>query len=96
MFTIYNNTFSHKFNQSLIEKVKMIDMEDSTLAPLKSGDFKGFIKIGAQYSDAVISGEDESNKALGNLLSEIDASYVEGDEKGVDTYYNLYNELASS
>ncbi|MCG8339932.1 MAG: glycogen/starch synthase [Cytophagales bacterium] len=96
VFTVYNNTFSHKFNQSLIEKVKMMDVEDSTLAPLKSGDFKGFIKIGAQYADAVISGEDESTEALKNLLSEIEASYIESDEKGVDIYYNLYNELASS
>ncbi len=59
VFTIYDNFFDHKFNNDLIDKVKMIDIEDSMLNHLKSADFEGFIMLGAEYSDAVIKADDE-------------------------------------
>jgi starch synthase len=97
VFTVYDNGFSHKFDQSMIEKVKMIDIEDSMLANLKSADYEGLIKLGAEYSDAVIrAGEeisDSFNKLFSSLEKQMKVDTIEKDDNLLDSYYNLYNEL---
>lgn len=94
VFTIYNNSFNHKFDNNLLEKVKMMDIEDSMLANLQTADYAGFIKLGVEFSDAVIKSEDD--KALDGLFDEVKQEKVETiekDENFTDSYYNLYNEL---
>lgn len=97
VFTVYDNSFVHKFDNDLINKVKMIDIEDSMLNHLKSADFEGFIKLGAEYADAVIKAEDELGKSLHALMEHISKDKkidtIEKDENFLDSYYNLYNEL---
>lgn len=97
VFTIYNNDFAHQFNDDLLDKVKMMDIEDSMLENLKTADFAGFIKTGAEYSDAVIRAEEDISESLNTLLGEIqkdkEVSTIEKDENFLDSYYNLYNEL---
>ena len=97
VFTIYNNFFKHKFNNNLLEKVKMIDIDDSMLAHLESGDFEGFIKVGAAYSDVVIKAEEKFNEHLNKLLDEIEGKKIESinQENFVDEYYNLYTDLVN-
>ena len=98
VFTIYNNDFAHQFNDDLLDKVKMMDIEDSMLKNLKSADFAGFIKTGAEYADAVIRAEEEATKSLSNLFSEIEqgktVNTIEKDDDFLESYYNLYTELA--
>ena len=97
VFTVYDNGFNHKFDQSIIEKVKMIDIEDSMLTNLLTADYDGLIKLGAEYSDAVIRAEEEVSVSLLKLFeclekqTKIDT--IEKDDNLVDSYYNLYNEL---
>lgn len=97
VFTVYDNAFSHKFGDDLLEKVKMLDIDDQMLNPLKSGDYDGFIKIGAEYADAVIKGKEDASESLNTLLSQIDEEkqfeMIDKDEDYLDSYYNLYNEL---
>jgi len=97
VFTIYNNSFAHQFDEDLLDKVKMMDISDSMLENLKTADFAGFIKTGAQYADAVIKAEDEVSESLNNLLEEIEkqktVNTIEKDDNFLDSYYNLYNEL---
>lgn len=97
VFTVYDNVFSHKFNGDLLDKVKMIDIDDSMLYNLKSADFAGFIKIGAEYADAVIKAEEEFSESLNNLVANLPkdkkVDTIEKDENFLDSYYNLYNEL---
>lgn len=98
VFTVYNNAFTHKFNGDLLEKVKMLDIEDSMLTPLKSGDFEGFIKTGIEYADAAIKAEDKYSESLNKLFSHAEESKkidtIDKDTDYLDSYYNLYNELA--
>jgi len=65
------------------------------LGNLKTADFEGFIKLGMEFSDAVIvAGE---NKKLEDLFKKIKEKKVETIDKGenyTESYYNLYNELA--
>ncbi|MBX7126490.1 MAG: glycogen/starch synthase [Cyclobacteriaceae bacterium] len=94
VFTIYNNTFTHKFKSDILEKVKMMDIEDNMLSSLKTADFEGFIKIGAQFADIVsVSGD---KKKLEGLMKKIKEKKVESfeDENYADSFYNLYTELA--
>ena len=95
VFTVYNTSFSHKFDGDLIEKVKMIDIEDSMLTNLQTADFNGFIKLGIEYSDAVIKAEE--HQSLDGLFGEFaevkKVETIENNEDFTDSYYNLYNEL---
>ena len=97
VFTIYNNDFAHQFNDDLLDKVKMMDIEDSMLENLKTADFAGFIKTGAEYADAVIKAEEGVSESLNSLLGEIkenkEVNTIEKDDNFLDSYYNLYNEL---
>jgi len=92
VFTVYNNGFEHKFNNDLIDKVKMMDIEDSMLSTLESGDYYGFVKIGMEFSDSVIKAEED--KSLNGLFDEMKVETIEKDENFTDSYYDLYNELA--
>lgn len=95
VFAVYNNGFKHKFDSNLLEKVKMMDIEDSMLTNLKTADYYGFIKLGVEYADAVIQAEDD--KSLNGLFDGVDQKKIEKieqDENLTDSYYNFYNELA--
>ncbi len=97
VFTVYNNSFDYKFNGDLLGKVKMLDIDDSMLSNLESGDFKGFIKIGIEYSDAVIKSGEEVDKSLDKLFEEIPDSIkvdtIAKKDDYLESYYNLYHEL---
>src|SRR5687768_15170362 len=60
IFTVYNNQFEHKFDGDLLEKVKMLDIEDSMLTGLKSADFEGFIKVGMEYADITCKSDEDN------------------------------------
>lgn len=98
VFTIYNNSFDHKFSNDIMAKAKMLDVEDKMLTNLKSADYEGFIKIGAQYADAVIKTGEPGNESLNKLFDSIEKenklNVFEEDENLVDSYFNFYNELA--
>lgn len=97
VFTIYNNAFKHKFEGNIIEKVKMIDIEDSMLSNLKSADYEGFIKIGAEYADVVIKSDEDNCEDLDKLFAEFESdkkiNTIEKNGDFLDSYFNLYNEL---
>ena len=56
-------------------------------------DFEGFIKLGVEFSDAVIVAGD--NKKLEGLFKKIKEKKIETieSENYTESYYNLYNEL---
>jgi len=97
VFTVYDNRFTHKFGDDLIDKVKMIDIEDSMLHPLKTADYAGFIKLGMEYADTVINANEETIDSFNELLADVSdkdkVDTIEKDDNFLDSYYNLYNEL---
>ena len=97
VFTVYDNSFSHKFDKTLLQKVKMMDIEDGMLSNLKSADFEGFIKIGMEYADAVIKSGEKFSESLNKLFSSMEKGEKINtfeEENFEDSYYNFYNELA--
>lgn len=99
VFSIYDNHFSYKFDKDLLDKVKMIDIEDDMLTHLESADYEGFVKIGVEYADAVIKAGEESNESLNALFAGLEnnkkVTTFSGGDDYADSYYNLYNELAN-
>jgi starch synthase len=97
VFTVHDTKFNHVFGDDLLEKVKMIDIEDGMLDLLKTANFEGFIKIGMQYADATSNADGQASasfKALIKSLSEgNDISDIKQDENFEESYYKLYNEL---
>ena len=97
IFTIYNNYFEYKFDKNLLNKVKMVDIDDDMLTSMQSADFDGFVKIGIEYADAVLKAEESYSESLNKLFTEFDQdkkiNSIEADENLSDSYYNLYNEL---
>jgi len=96
VFTIYGNNFSHKFGADLLDKVKMIDIDDSMLGPLKTADYEGFIKMGVEYADAVNVSNEEKTESFKKLMADMSDKRIETIENGEnaeESYYNLYNEL---
>jgi starch synthase len=97
VFTVYNSFFAHKFDENLLDKVKMMDIEDEMLTHLKSADYEGFIKIGVEYADAIIKAEEDFSESLNALFEKLDTgkkiNFIEPNENFSDSYYNLYNEL---
>lgn len=97
VFTVYDNRFTHKFGDDLIDKVKMIDIDDSMLHQLKTADYEGFIKLGMEYADAVINANEETSESFNQLIAERSnkdkVDTIEKDDNFLDSYYNLYNEL---
>ena len=97
VFTVYDNKFTHKFNGDLFNKVKMIDIEDENLKNLESADYSGFMKLGMEYSDAVIKASDDLNEELTQLFDDCEekkkVNTIEKDENFTESYFELYNEL---
>lgn len=94
VFTIYNNSFTHKFKEDIMSKVKMIDIEDKMLGNLKSADYEGFIRMGVEFSDAVIvAGENKKLEGLFKKIKEKKVETIDKDENYTESYFNLYNEL---
>jgi len=94
IFTVYNNGFNHKFKGNLIDKVKMMDIEDNMLSNLKSANYEGFIKLGAEFSDVISTAENNGHlEGLLNNNKENKVETIENSDDFTESYFNLYTEL---
>ena len=72
----------------------MMDIEDNMLGNLKTADFEGFIKLGVEFSDAVIvAGDNKKLEGLFKKTKEKKFETIDTNENYTESYYNLYNEL---
>ncbi|UXP33111.1 glycogen/starch synthase [Reichenbachiella agarivorans] len=97
IYNIYGNSFEHKFNDDLISKAMMMDIDESMLDHLRSADFEGFVRLGMEYADAVIKSKEEAgdiiDKLINNAPKNKKVETIQKDANYLDSYYNLYNEL---
>lgn len=99
VFSIFNDAFDHKFDGDIIEKAKMMDIDDSMLNPLKTADYEGFLKMGIAYADAVNSSKENASKVMEKLFAECGGektleTIAEGDSC-LDSHFDLYNNLVA-
>jgi starch synthase len=98
VFGIYTEGFSHTFGDDLLNKVKMVDIDDTILAPLTSKDFSGFIKMGIAYADRVVQGS-EVSADLSQLIGEFSKNQkfeisFEEEQQAHEELYGMYTSLA--
>lgn len=97
IFSVYNNSFEHKFKSDIIEKAMMLDVEEGMLANLQSADYEGFIKTGIEYADLAINTDENSDDKIKALFSSTEndrtMDTLEPSEETLDSYYELYNDL---
>jgi starch synthase len=97
VFTVHDTKFSHVFGDDLLDKVKMLDIDDSMLDQLKTADYDGFVKTGIQYADAISYANGEATESFNKLVEELSndkrVDNIKKDENFEESYYNLYNEL---
>lgn len=99
VYTVHNNPLKFKFGKDLLHKVKMLDIEDNMLSHLKNADYEGFVKIGMEYSDAVIRTESEYTDSVSKLFADMEKlkklEHIPAQSENLDEekYYNFYNQL---
>ncbi len=98
IFSIYDNSFTHKFKlEGLFDKIKQVEVEDEMLTSLTSADFNGFIKIAAEYSDVIITSEENIVEKYNTIINELPNKKIEYvSEVNYDSFYQMYQELANS
>ena len=99
VFSIYSNEFSEKFSGNLLEKARMLDIDDNMMASLKTADFSGFVKMGMEYADTVVRTDEDFSDNMNGMFLEYAKknrlSQVAADGDVNEAYLALYNELVS-
>jgi starch synthase len=99
VFSIYNNEFTDKFEGNILEKAKMLDIDDQMLNSLRTADFSGFVKMGMEYADTVVRSDEDFSENMNGMFLEYAKnnrlSQVSCDENLHSSYLALYNELAN-
>lgn len=91
IFSVYNNKFDFLFEDSLIEKAKIMGTDDDMLKNLECRNYEGFIKIGVEHADYVINTTTDTQLVAG--AKKIKQGTIDTTEESFDSYYNLYNEI---
>jgi starch synthase len=97
LFSVFNNEFTHVFGkETFYDKIKLADTEDEMLKSIESADFKGFIKIGMEYADKVIKGEEKMSANITELFNEFPEKTIDyiKSETSSTKFQELYAELA--
>jgi len=97
VFTVFNTYFDHKFDGNTVQKAKISEMDDKSLAHLSSSDYAGFVKLGLEYADAAFKAEDEYHEVHNAIFEQHETTkpleYMPS-ENNLEFYFNFYNELA--
>lgn len=97
IFSVGYDRFEHTFDGDLASKVRMLDVEDENLVHLKEQNYLGLIKLGCEYADIVIKSNPDIDAVTLDAIEKSSSPKMEsfiGDENTMDTFYNLYTELA--
>jgi starch synthase len=97
VFSIFDSAFSHKFAfEGLYDKIKLMDIEDEMLTQIDSADYEGFLKIGIEYSDSILTTTEdllEKYNPIFNEFPEKTIQHIATDEHFENNIYNHYNAL---
>lgn len=96
VLSMYNKPFDYRFEGNLMEKVRMMDIDDEMLAPLEQGSCSSFVEIGLKYADLVVRGGEPLETELENLFKDHSKlENLEPSEDSIEQYYQLYNDLVA-
>jgi starch synthase len=98
VFSLFDNSFPHQFNtDEIFEKVMLTGIDSDMLSNIATADYEGFMKIGVEYSDAIITTQEDKIEIFNNIINELpdkNLQYIA--ENDIDAYNNLYTSLATA
>jgi starch synthase len=97
VFSVTDSDFDHTFSSEIMNKVRLLDVNDENLTPLEKPDYLGFIKLAAENSDLVIKASPDLKPSVIEAIESTASRHLtanEDDAEILDTFYNLYAELA--
>ncbi len=95
IYSVYDDDFSEKLSDRLIEKLKMDEIDESLLEHYKEAGHKELIKGALDFADAVIIGSEKIDEDLKAYVDALDKPKLEyqGEEEYVEAYNNFYDSL---
>ncbi|MEL6539459.1 MAG: glycogen/starch synthase [Bacteroidota bacterium] len=96
VWTLYNNVIEDTWSKDMVAKAHMDGMPAEALGPLATADCRGLIKAGLQYADVVSRAEALTHSTFEGLVNAATMPCMEGDQAGMEAYYNLYQEFANA
>ena len=94
VFSVFDNKFTETFDDSIIEKAHMENVDKESLTGLAEG-YEGLIKLAAAYSDVVLDSSSDADGLKTMLKDSADKIQTIGDaeEEIIENYTAFYNNL---
>ncbi|MCD6354827.1 MAG: glycogen/starch synthase [Prolixibacteraceae bacterium] len=91
VFSIYNDEFKKPLNPEFTEKLKLEGITDDDIKLLKVPNYVNVVKMGIDYSDAIIKGAEEIHPEIEKYIQSSGKLFL--DHQSKETYIDAYNEF---
>jgi starch synthase len=97
VYSIYNNSFENSLDNKLAEKAEVEGVTSADLATVIDPTFENMNKIGMQYADAIVFGEETISEELSTYASSLNIPILEykNEEEYLDAYSEFYDGILS-
>lgn len=91
--SIYNQSFEDTLDNSMIDKIKFDNVDESTISMLEKPSYTNIMKVAINHSDALIVGSQEIPEELQNYLKNSDKPVLEYQDQDAfaEAYTEFYN-----
>ena len=91
--SIYNQSFEDTLDNSMIDKIKFDDVDESAISMLEKPSYTNIMKVAINHSDALIVGSQEIPEELQNYLKNSDKPVLEyqNQDAFAEAYTEFYN-----
>lgn len=97
IFTIHANSFTYKFDKSIIDKVATITgLDKAELESINPTNFEGIISAAVRYSDLTTTSIKPFNNhnAINDIIEKENIEYIPNNDEGMEEkYINIYKSL---
>jgi starch synthase len=99
VYSIYEDSFSSSLSKTLTDKMKQDSMTDRDLSLLKnSTDFTALTNLAIHYSDGVIQGSPQMDKAFSDFIEKENKLFLpyQTEETYIDAYNEFYDKVLTT
>lgn len=97
IYTVFKTDFDQKFEEGLAKKAIVRGTDIAMYAELETGNVDGFIKMGIDYADIVVKGNENVDEQFGDMLKTLKDTKrlltIPKNDEYVEKYHELYQEM---
>lgn len=95
VYSLYDNEFNGKLDNRFSEKALFEGIDQSDLEIANDPSFENICKLGIQYADAAILGDEDIKDSLTDFASELNVPILnhKSEEEYMDAYSSFYDEI---